>query len=160
VTRLAGLPPIIDERARVLILGSFPSEASLAAQQYYAHPQNQFWRVLATVLERPLLEMDYAAKQAAVKLAGIAIWDVYRGCQREGSLDADIRGAVPNDLGKLRKIAPNLARACLNGKTAGRFALRLAAQGFETVVLPSTSPAYTLSFAAKLEAWRKALLKT
>ncbi|HEX8964062.1 MAG TPA: DNA-deoxyinosine glycosylase [Rhodocyclaceae bacterium] len=156
---LKGLAPLVDERARILILGSFPSEASLAAQQYYAHPQNHFWRILGAVIERPLVEMDYAARQAAVKEAGIAIWDVYRGCRREGSLDADIRGAEPNDFARLRKIAPHLARACFNGKTAGRFAPRLAALGFETVVLPSTSPAYTLGFAAKLEAWREALLR-
>ena len=159
MTQLRGLPPVVDERARVLILGSFPSEASLAEQHYYAHPQNQFWRILAAALDRPLLEMDYAAKQAAVKTAGIAIWDVYRGCRREGSLDADIRGATPNDFAKLKKIAPQLARACFNGKTAARFAPQLAALGFETVVLPSTSPAYTLGFAAKLDAWREALLK-
>lgn len=154
---LRGLPPLIDERARVLILGSFPSEASLAAQQYYAHPQNQFWRILGAILERPLMEMDYAARQAAVKEAGIAIWDVYGGCRREGSLDADIRNAQPNDLAWLKQIAPQLRRACFNGKTAGKFAPRLAALGFETLVLPSTSPAYTLDFSAKLEAWRMAL---
>jgi hypoxanthine-DNA glycosylase len=157
VGSLRGLAPLIDERARVLILGSFPSEASLAAQQYYAHPQNQFWRILGAILARPLAEMDYAARQAAVRQAGIAIWDVYGGCLREGSLDADIRSAEPNDLAKLKQIAPRLRRACFNGKTAGKFAPRLAALGFETVVLPSTSPAYTLAFPAKLEAWRNAL---
>jgi hypoxanthine-DNA glycosylase len=155
---LRGLAPLIDERARVLILGSFPSEASLAAQQYYAHPQNQFWRILAAIIGLPLTEMDYAARQAAVKDAGIAIWDVYGGCTREGSLDADIRNARPNDLAGLTRIAPQLRRACLNGKTAGKFAPRLAALGFATTVLPSTSPAYTLAFPAKLAAWREALL--
>lgn len=157
MTRLGGLAPLIDERARVLILGSFPSEASLAAQQYYAHRQNHFWRILGAIVDRPLFEMDYAAKQAALKDAGIAVWDVYGRCLREGSLDAAIRDAQPNDFAQLRKIAPQLARACFNGKTAGKFAPRLAALGFETVVLPSTSPAYTLGFAAKLDAWREAL---
>lgn len=159
MTQLCGLAPLIDERARVLILGSFPSEASLAAQQYYAHPQNHFWRILGAILERPLFEMDCAARQAAVKDAGIAIWDVYGRCLREGSLDAAIRHAQPNDFARLKRMAPRLGRACFNGKTAGRFAPRLAALGFETLVLPSTSPAYTLAFAAKLEAWRDALTR-
>ena len=156
--RLAGLSPLIDERARVLILGSFPSTASLGAQQYYAHPQNHFWRILAAVLGVPLVDMDYAARQAAVKAAGIAIWDVYGACRREGSLDSAIRAAAANDVAALKEIAPQLRRVCFNGKTAARFERSLAALGFETRVLPSTSPAYTLPFAAKLEAWRAGLV--
>ena len=157
MTQLRGLPPLIDERARVLVLGSFPSEASLAAQHYYAHPQNQFWRILAAVLDQPLVAMDYAAKRAAVQAAGIAIWDVYASCVRAGSLDAAIRDGVANDFGRLKKIAPQLRRVCFNGKTAAKFAPRLEELGFTTAVLPSTSPAYTLAFAAKLAAWREAL---
>jgi TDG/mug DNA glycosylase family protein len=158
VSKLRGLPPIIDRQARVLILGSFPSEASLAAGQYYAHRQNQFWRVLSVILEVPLADMDYAARQAAVKAVGVAIWDVYGACERAGSLDSAIRGGEPNRFEKLRKLAPSLARVCFNGQTAARFAPTLAALGYETTVLPSTSPAYTLSFDAKLERWRQALL--
>jgi TDG/mug DNA glycosylase family protein len=77
----------------VLVLGSFPSTASLVAQQYYAHPQNQFWRILGAVIEQPLKEMDYAARIAAVQAAGIAIWDVFATCERAGSLDSAIREA-------------------------------------------------------------------
>ena len=157
MTLLRGLSPVIDERARVLVLGSFPSPASLVAQQYYAHPQNQFWRILAAVLGLPLTELDYAARLEATKAAGLAIWDVYGRCARDGSLDSAIRDALPNDFGKLKTSAPRLRRACFNGKTAGKFAARLEALDIETVVLPSTSPAYTLPFAAKLDAWRAAL---
>ena len=96
--RLFGLPPIADARWRVLILGSFPSAASLAAQQYYAHPQNLFWRIVGEVIAQPLREMDYATRCEAVKGAGIAIWDVFASCTRHGSLDSAIRDAVPNDL--------------------------------------------------------------
>lgn len=160
--RLIGLPPLIGPAARVLILGSFPSEASLAARQYYAHKQNQFWKILGTVLSQPLFEMDYAAKQAAVMAAGIAIWDVYASCERAGSLDSAIRNAVPNDFAKLRNSAlagrRRLPRVCFNGQTAGRFAPQLQAMGFETLVLPSTSPANaTWSFERKLAAWRAGL---
>lgn len=158
MTRLRGLPPIIDRQARILILGSFPSPASLAAGQYYAHRQNQFWRVLAAIFEQAIVEMDYAAKQAAVKAAGLAIWDVYGSCEREGSLDSAIRGGHPNNFGELKKLAPDLTRVCFNGQTAAKFQPTLSALGYNTVVLPSTSPAYTLAFEAKLERWRQALL--
>jgi hypoxanthine-DNA glycosylase len=158
VSKLRGLPPIIDRQARVLILGSFPSPASLAARQYYAHRQNQFWRVLAAILEAPLADMDYAARQAAVRAAGIAIWDVYAACEREGSLDSAIRIGKPNEFGELRRLAPNLARVCFNGRTAAKFQPTLAALGYETVVLPSTSPANAgWSFERKLAVWRVAL---
>ncbi len=157
--QLTGLPPVIDERARVLILGSFPSTASLAARQYYAHRQNQFWRILAAVLNRPLTEMDYAARQAAVKTAGLAIWDVYRHCERQGSLDTAIRNGETNDFASLRQSAAALCRVCFNGQTAGKFAPTLAALGYETVILPSTSPANAgWSFERKLTRWREGLV--
>ncbi len=162
---LTGLPPIIDIHARVLILGSFPSTASLAAQQYYAHPQNQFWRILGEVIGQPLKEMDYAARIAAVQAAGIAIWDVYASCERAGSLDAAIRNAVPNDLGALKKcpqgrtaLALAIRRICFNGRTAARRIREVEALGFEAVVLPSTSPAHAgMGFEQKLARWRAAL---
>lgn len=156
--RLVGLPPLIGPAARVLILGSFPSEASLAASHYYAHKQNQFWRILGAVIGQPLAAMDYAAKQSAVKAAGLAIWDVYASCERAGSLDSAIRSGVPNDFERLRKSAVALRRICFNGQTAGRFAPQLAALGYETLVLPSTSPANaSWSLERKLTAWCDAL---
>ena len=109
------------------------------------------------MLGTPLTEMDYAEKQAAIQGAGIAIWDIYASCTREGSLDTAIRNASANDFGRLKKLAPQLARVCFNGQTAGRFARQLSTCGYQTSILPSTSPAYTLAFAAKLAAWRAAL---
>ena len=155
---LKGLPPIIDAEARILILGSFPSPASLAAEQYYAHRQNQFWRVLAAIIEKPMIEMEYAAKQAVVRAAGLAIWDVYGACEREGSLDSAIRGGEPNRFEALKKLAPRLARVCFNGQSAAKFDQTLALLGYQTFVLPSTSPANAgWSFERKLAAWRLAL---
>lgn len=163
--RLTGLPPAVDRRARVLILGSFPSAASLAAGQYYAHPQNQFWRILGAVIERPLKEMDYSARIAAVQAAGIAIWDVYASCERAGSLDSAIRSPVANDIAALKKcpegrtaLAPALRRICFNGRTAARRLRETEAQGYQAVVLPSTSPAHAgMTFEEKLARWRAAL---
>lgn len=163
--RLTGLPPVVDRRARVLILGSFPSAASLAAQAYYAHPQNQFWRVLGAVIERPLKEMDYSARIAAVQATGIAIWDVYASCERPGSLDSAIRSPVANDIAALKKcpegrtaLAPALRRICFNGRTAARRLREMEALGYQAVVLPSTSPAHAgMTFEEKLARWRAAL---
>jgi TDG/mug DNA glycosylase family protein len=156
--RLTGLAPVIDRRARVLILGSFPSTASLAAGQYYAHPQNQFWRVLSAVLGQELAALPYAARLRAVKAAGIGIWDIYAACERDGSLDSAIREAEANDIAGLRKSAPALRRICFNGRTAARRLREMEALGYEAVVLPSTSPAHAgMSFAEKLARWRTAL---
>jgi hypoxanthine-DNA glycosylase len=156
--RLTGLAPVIDKRARVLILGSFPSTASLAAQQYYAHPQNQFWRILGAVIDQPLKEMDYPDRISAVQAAGIAIWDVFASCERAGSLDTAIRDAVPSDLARLRKSALALRRVCFNGRMAARRIREVEAMGFEVVILPSTSPAHAgMSFDEKLARWRAAL---
>lgn len=157
MSTLHGLPPRIDARARTLILGSFPSEASLKAQQYYAHRQNQFWRIVGALIGQPLYEMGYEARWPHVQAAGIAVWDVYATCEREGSLDSDIRLGVANDFAQLKALAPELKRVCFNGQTAGKFQRLLTGLGYEVVVLPSTSPAYTLSFDSKLARWRALL---
>ena len=155
---LKGLPPIIGAQARTLILGSFPSAASLAAQQYYAHPQNRFWRILGAVIEQPLQGMDYAMRLAAVQDFGIAIWDVFASCSREGSMDSAIRDALPNDLAGLKKSAPALRRVCFNGRMAARRVREVEAMGFEAMILPSTSPAHAgMSFEEKLARWRDGL---
>jgi len=143
----------------VLILGSFPSTASLAAQAYYAHPQNQFWRVLGAVIGRPLKEMTYPARLQAVRDAGIAIWDIYSSCARAGSLDSAIRDAVANDFRGLQESAPALRRICFNGRTAAKCLREIEALGYEAVVLPSTSPAHAgMTFEEKLGRWRAGLL--
>ena len=153
---LEGLPPILDRRVETLVLGSFPSPASLAAQHYYAHRQNQFWRVMAEVLGEPLVEYDYAEKQRCLLRHRIGVWDVYRACRRAGALDSAIQSAEVNDFVLLKANAPQLRRICFNGKTSGKFERWFSGQGYETRVLPSTSPAYTLAFARKAEIWRQA----
>lgn len=155
--RLRGFAPIIDERTETLILGSFPSEASLAAGQYYAHPRNQFWRLLGSLLDEPLAELPYKARCACVLAHRVGIWDVLDACRRAGSLDQRIRDARPNEFAALRRRAPRLRRVLFNGSTAGRFAAQFAAAGFGTAVLPSSSPAHAArSFEQKLALWRVA----
>jgi len=155
--RLTGLAPVFDTGIRCLILGSFPSPASLAAQQYYGHRQNHFWKLLGMILAEPLHELPYAERIRRILAHRIGIWDVYRTCVRPGALDADIRAGKANDLDTLINQAPALERICFNGRCAAKFAPRLARPGLEIHVLPSSSPAYTLAFAAKLEHWRAAI---
>lgn len=149
-----GFAPVIDAGVDTLILGSFPGVASLARAQYYAHPQNQFWRLVGAVINAPLSVMDYATRQQTLLAHRIGLWDVIARCRRKGSLDADIRDPHPNEFARVTAIAPALRRIFFNGKTAGRFEREFAAAGFETAVLPSSSAAYTLSFESKLAAWR------
>jgi TDG/mug DNA glycosylase family protein len=153
---LQGLPPILDAGVMALILGSFPSPASLAAAHYYAHRQNQFWRLLGVLLEEPLPEVDYVEKQRLLLRHHIGVWDVYQQCLRQGALDAAIQSPAANDFLRLRNEAPGLRRVCFNGQTAGKFAGWFQQQGYETRVLPSTSPVYTLDFESKLARWRAA----
>ena len=155
--RLTGLAPVFNTNIRCLILGSFPSPASLAAQQYYGHKQNHFWKLLGAVLAEPLHELPYAERLRRVLAHRVGIWDVYRACVRPGALDTDIRAGEANELDALIAQAPTLERICFNGRCAAKFAPRLVRPGVEIHILPSSSPAYTLNFAAKLERWRAAI---
>ncbi|MFC0397527.1 DNA-deoxyinosine glycosylase [Paraburkholderia rhizosphaerae] len=155
---LRGFPPVVAGHTHTLILGSFPGGASLAATQYYAHPRNQFWKLLGAVIGEPLAELDYPTRLERVLKHGIGVWDVLAACTREGSLDAAIRDATPNDFASLREYAPRLSKVCFNGKTAARFEPVIAAAGYQTLVLPSSSPAHAaLSFEQKLLSWRRVI---
>jgi hypoxanthine-DNA glycosylase len=153
--RRRGLPPVIPADARVLILGSFPSEASLAARQYYAHPRNHFWVVLGAVLNEPLTELPYGDRLSRVRAHRVGIWDTIVACERAGSLDAAIRNAERGEIARVRRIARELKAVCFNGNTAGRARGAWAAAGYATLVLPSTSPAYTRPISEKLAAWQR-----
>ena len=153
---LTGLAPVTAPNIRVLILGSFPSAASLAAQQYYAHPRNQLWRLLSAVTGEDLAGLPYAQRLRRLLAHDIGLWDVLGACERAGSLDANIRNPAANDFDRLQLLCPLLEKVGLNGQTAARFAPQFAAAGYRTLVLPSSSPAHaTLSFEEKLETWRQ-----
>ncbi|MET0383076.1 MAG: DNA-deoxyinosine glycosylase [Burkholderiaceae bacterium] len=155
---LEGLAPVLAHDTHVVVLGSFPGAASLAARQYYAHPRNQLWRLLSALVGEDLAGMDYEARLARLLSHRIGLWDVLGGCEREGSLDSRIRNPAANDFGRLRRLCPALRTIGFNGKTSGRFAPAFAAAGYRTLVLPSSSPAHaSLSFDAKLAIWRSLL---
>lgn len=162
--RLVGLPAVVAADARVLVLGSFPSAASLASQQYYAHPQNRFWLFMGRIFGTSHANEDwrmlsYERRLQQARAAGIALWDIYGACERDGSLDAAIRNPEYNNFPALLKQAPGLKRICFNGATAARAVRHLESFGLETVALPSSSPANaSQSVDSKLARWREALL--
>lgn len=159
--RLAGLAPVVGSHPRLLVLGSFPSVASLAAQQYYAHPRNHFWPILSAMwgLQGPqaLQHQPYEERLPIVRERGLAIWDVYAACLREGSLDSAITQAQLNDLGGLIRQSPSLRAIAHNGGESARHMKITRALGLPVFRLPSTSPANaSWSFERKLAAWREA----
>ena len=148
-----GLPPIVPSDARILMLGSFPGEESLRQARYYAHPRNQFWRLLGDIAGVPLADLRYEDRIARLARLKIGLWDIITGCEREGSLDGNIRNAALAQFEWLREHAPRLAVVAMNGKKAGSAEARIAALGYRTLVLPSSSPAYTLTYDEKLAGW-------
>jgi len=152
---LTGLAPVITPSIRILILGSFPGDASLAAMQYYAHPRNQFWRLMSAVLGENLADIPYPLRLQRLLTHDIGLWDAIDACERKGSLDSAIRNARPTEFAFLKQQCPLLKKVCFNGKTSGRFAHRFINAGYDTLILPSSSPAHaSLSFDEKLVAWR------
>jgi len=152
--RRRGFAPVIDAGTRVLVLGSFPSTASLAARQYYGHPRNQFWPILGAVLNEPLAQLAYRDRLERLLARGVGLWDVYAACRRSGSLDSQILAPQTNDLPGLPRLAPRLRAVAFNGQAAGRFQPLIAALGYACAVLPSTSPAHAARrFEEKLALW-------
>ncbi len=157
MTLLEGLPPVLGRETRLVVLGSFPGVASLAAGQYYAHPRNQFWPILSAIWGVDLVAMPYRHRLAEVKRRGLGLWDVYARCRREGSLDQSIEDAQYNDFASLARRAPRLQAVAHNGGESARAMRHTAAFGWAVIRLPSTSPANaSWSFERKLVAWREA----
>ena len=154
--RWQGLAPVWSPQARLLILGSFPSRASLAAGQYYGHPRNQFWPLLSELWNQDLRAMPYEQRLDVVRQRGLAIWDVYAACEREGSLDSVIRAAEPNDLLGLAARMPGLRAVAHNGRESARHIRVTRRLGLPVYRLPSSSPANaSWTFERKLAAWRE-----
>ena len=152
---LEGLAPVIDTHTRLVVLGSFPGVASLRAQQYYGHPRNHFWPILAALWRVDLAAAPYAHRLDAARAHGLGLWDVYACCEREGSLDSAIENARFNDLASLAQRAPRLQAIAHNGGESARAMRHTRALGLPVHRLPSTSPANaSWSFERKLAAWR------
>ena len=149
-----GLPPILPRDARILVLGSFPGIASLAARQYYAHPRNHFWPVMSALLDEPLVELPYARRLERMRARGIGLWDTIVACDRHASSDQSIRNAERAEVARVKRASPRIEVVAFNGNTAARAAPRWRDAGYATLALPSTSPAYTRPLAEKVAAWR------
>lgn len=159
-----GFPAIARTDARILILGSLPGERSLSANQYYAHPQNAFWRIMRDIAGA---EGTYSERCEALMDRGIALWDVLASSVRPGSMDADIQSdtAVANDFSKFLMVHDGVELICFNGQKAAQMFTRmvhLSLDGNELrfASLPSTSPAYaSMSYVDKLAKWRSIITR-
>ncbi len=147
--------PVVDPHVRVLVLGSLPGEESLVRAQYYANPRNHFWRLMSRVIDVDLVPLSYEARLEALLAGHVGLWDSVGSATRSGSLDSAIEGHTANSLSALAASLPDLRAIGFNGGTSARIGQReLGPQGaFERVQLPSSSPAFTLPFERKLEAW-------
>lgn len=162
---LTGLPPSVDARCRVLVLGSMPGDASLQAGRYYAHPRNRFWPVMASLCGFAH-DQPYDDRLHALHDAGVGLWDVIGRCERPGSLDARIvRGSeIANPVGALLVSHRNIAAVALNGRKAAEAFRRYVEPTLRpsrvpvVLPLPSTSPAHAAMDAKALQRAWSALL--
>ena len=147
--------PVVDERVRVLLLGSLPGERSLAEARYYANPRNQFWRLIGDVIGADLAGLAYEQRLERLLEARVGLWDSVGSATRTGSLDGAIRRHSANPLRELADSLPELRAIGFNGGTSARIGIKAlgADARWALVPLPSSSPAYTLAFEAKRAAW-------
>ena len=149
--------PVYTHEARVLIVGSMPSVKSLEDAQYYAHPRNAVWPVRFEIFGVEPTR-DYEVKKALIRDNGLALWDVAEACEREGSLDSNMRDITYNDFASLFESCPHIHTVLCNGGTAHALFLKTGCAGDRRIYrMPSTSPAYTMAYAKKLEIWKETL---
>ncbi len=152
------LAPLSHAECTILILGSLPGEESLRLQQYYAHPRNAFWRIMAHSLSESLPE-NYSERREMLLRHNIGLWDVIQSAERKGSLDVDIKNHVPNDLSTFLKSHESVQKILLNGGKAGAlFKKHFSDIKVPSILLPSTSPANAkMKFDEKCKIWQAAL---
>ena len=153
-----GLGPLIEQSSSILILGSFPGPLSLKKREYYAHPQNQFWQLLANVLGQDCVLDNYKKKKALLAKFGIGLWDMVASCERPGAYDGNIKSVTPNNISGLLDKYPNVKAIFLNGRKAEALFKKYCKVSIRARYLPSTSPAHAgISRNKKLKAWKKRL---
>lgn len=152
------LEPVFQNNADVLILGSMPGEESLRKQEYYGYPRNQFWRLMVDITGFPMPE-SYGERLSALTRTGIALWDVIGSCLRSGSLDTNIKGEKPNELLNFIDGFDSLRAVFFNGQKSARSFNRsfgfksLEERRIEYRIIPSSSPAHTMSYENKYSSW-------
>jgi hypoxanthine-DNA glycosylase len=147
--------PFVNFETEILILGTIPGIASLEKQEYYAHQRNHFWKIMYTLLDKLPIAEIYQEKIKLLQSNKIGLWDVLANCERKGSLDIDIKNHKENDFETLFKKFPSIKTVIFNGKESHRYFLKKFGQikGITYYIMPSTSPANTMTFANKLEIW-------
>ena len=154
--RKTAFAAVVDANTRLLILGSLPGDASLAANEYYANPRNRFWHLVGDVIDRPdLPELEYEQRLAALLTRGIGLWDAVASATRDGSLDSAIRAVEAAGLATLVSALPRLQAVAFNGKTSARIARpQMDGRALTLIDLPSSSPAHAaMPFTEKRQVW-------
>ena len=149
--------PVVDRHTRLLVLGSLPGDKSLAVQEYYGNRQNKFWLLMSEVIGEELVPLDYSSRLKTLLKHGVGLWDVVAEAHRPGSLDSRIRARNDNDLCALLAHHPNIKAIAFNGGTAAKLGIKVLgshAANYQIEELPSSSPAYTLSYAEKSVRWQ------
>lgn len=134
--------PIYNKDSRILILGSFPSVKSREINFYYGHPQNRFWKILENIYNEKI-DNNIEQKKEFLLKNNIALWDVIKNCEIEGSSDSSIKNAVPNDIEVLIN-KTNIKIICCNGNTSYKLFMKYFKNKITTIpviCLPSSSPA-------------------
>ena len=153
--KISSFPPIINNESKILILGSIPGVKSLEMQQYYAHPQNKFWKIIFELFNEKFTT-DYDERIKILEKHHIALWDVIDTCERIGSLDSEIRNEEANKIEELLQNFPNIKAIFCNGQKSHKNLQKILGKKFRLpiIVLPSTSPANAgLSYFDKLKSW-------
>lgn len=156
--RISSFPPIIDSNSKILILGSIPGVKSLEKQQYYAHPQNKFWKIIFELFHEKFTE-DYQKRINVLKKNHIALWDVIDSCERKGSLDSEIKNEEANQIADLLEDYPGIEAIFCNGGKSFKNLQKILGKNFKIPIyqMPSTSPLHTVSFEKKLDEWKSIL---
>ena len=157
--KISSFPPIINNESKILILGSIPGQKSLEKQEYYAHPQNKFWRIIFELFNE-IFTTDYTKKIQILEKHHIALWDVIDTCERKGSLDSEIRNEEANKIEELLHNYPNIKAIFCNGQKSYKNLQKILSKDFHLpiIALPSTSPAHaSLRYEEKLKSWKMVL---
>lgn len=157
--KISSFQPIINSESKILILGSIPGIKSIEMQQYYAHPQNKFWKIICEIFNEEF-SLNYQERIKILQKHHIALWDVIDNCERKGSLDSEIRNEEANKIGELLHNYPNIKAIFCNGQKSHKNLLKILPKDFHLpiIVLPSTSPAHaSLRYEEKLKSWKMVL---
>ncbi len=152
---ITSFAPYVNSDTEILILGTMPGIASLEKQEYYAHPRNHFWKIIYTLFNNMPINAIFDEKINFLELNRIGLWDVLKNCERKGSLDIHIKNQTENDFDTLFQKHPSINKIIFNGKESHKYFLKKFGQkeGITYYVMPSTSPANTMSFENKLKIW-------